>query len=96
VAETEVAKRGRTLTGTVVSNKARQTITVLIERRVPHPVYGKIIRRTTKVHAHDAASECNVGDVVTIRESRPISKTKNWVLERVEERAAAELPRIEA
>ena len=96
MAEVEQKKRGRTLTGTVVSNKAHQTITVVVERRVAHPVYGKIIRRSTKVHAHDAANECNVGDVVTVRESRPISKTKHWVLERIEERAAVELPRIDA
>jgi small subunit ribosomal protein S17 len=96
VAEVEQKKRGRTLTGTVVSNKGHQTITVVVERRVAHPVYGKIIRRSTKVHAHDPSNECNVGDVVTVRESRPISKTKHWVLERIDERAAVELPRIEA
>jgi small subunit ribosomal protein S17 len=91
----EQKKRGRTVTGTVVSNKGQQTITVLVERRVPHPVYGKIVRRSSKVRAHDPANECGVGDVVTVRESRPISKTKHWVLERIDERAEAELPRVE-
>ena len=67
---------GRVVTGRVVSNKCNQTITVLIERREPHPVYGKYIRRSTKVHAHDANNECNEGDLVTVRESRPYSKTK--------------------
>jgi small subunit ribosomal protein S17 len=91
----EQKKRGRTITGTVVSNKGQQTITVLVERRVPHPVYGKIIRRSSKVRAHDPANACQVGDVVTVRESRPISKTKFWVLESIDERAAAELPGVE-
>jgi len=96
MAEVEQSKRGRTVTGTVVSNKGHQTITVVIERRVPHPVYGKIIRRSTKVRAHDPDNSCQVGDVVTVRESRPISKTKHWVLERVDERAQAELPGVQA
>ncbi|MCE2459210.1 MAG: 30S ribosomal protein S17 [Pseudomonadales bacterium] len=70
----------------VVSNKADKTITVLVERRVKHPVYGKFIRRSTKVAAHDEANTCNEGDVVTIVETRPISKTKSWTLTRVVER----------
>lgn len=76
----------RESTGVVVSNKADKTITVLVERRVKHPVYGKFIRRSTKVAAHDEANACNEGDVVTIVETRPISKTKSWTLGRVVER----------
>lgn len=76
----------RESTGTVVSNKADKTITVLLERRVKHPVYGKFIRRSTKIAAHDEANTCQVGDVVTIVETRPISKTKSWTLGRVVER----------
>ena len=75
----------RESTGVVVSNKADKTITVLVERRVKHPVYGKFIRRSTKVAAHDEANTCQVGDVVTIVETRPISKTKSWTLGRVVE-----------
>ena len=77
----------RTATGTVVSDKMDKTITVLIERRVQHPVYGKIIRRSSKIHAHDEDNSCNVGDVVTITECRPLSKTKSWMLENIVERA---------
>ena len=73
-------------TGVVVSSKADKTITVLVERRVKHPVYGKFIRRSSKIAAHDEANTCNEGDVVTIVETRPISKTKSWTLERVVER----------
>lgn len=80
------APSARESTGTVVSNKADKTITVLLERRVKHPVYGKFIRRSTKVAAHDDANTCQVGDVVTIVETRPISKTKSWTLGRVVER----------
>lgn len=78
----------RTVTGKVVSDKMDKTITVLIERRVKHEVYGKYITRSTKLHAHDEANECNIGDLVTISETRPYSKSKTWKLERVEERAA--------
>ncbi|MCY3841154.1 MAG: 30S ribosomal protein S17 [Gammaproteobacteria bacterium] len=76
----------RESTGVVVSNKADKTITVLVERRVKHPVYGKFIRRSTKVAAHDETNTCRLGDVVTIVETRPISKTKSWTLGRVVER----------
>ena len=82
--------KGRVVTGRVVSSKCNQTITVLIERREPHPVYGKYIRRSTKVHAHDVNNECNEGDLVTVRESRPYSKTKSWVLASIDERAATQ------
>lgn len=78
----------RTATGKVVSDKMDKTITVLIERRVKHPVYGKYITRSTKLHAHDEANECKLGDVVTISETRPYSKSKTWKLERVEESAS--------
>ncbi|MCB1777467.1 MAG: 30S ribosomal protein S17 [Candidatus Competibacteraceae bacterium] len=70
----------RTLTGRVTSNKMDKTITVIIERLVKHPVYGKYIRRTTKVHAHDERNECREGDLVTIKQCRPLSKTKSWML----------------
>lgn len=78
----------RTATGKVVSDKMDKTITVLVERRVKHPVYGKFMTRSTKLHAHDESNECNMGDVVTITETRPYSKSKTWKLERIEERAA--------
>ena len=81
-------KRARTASGTVVSDRMDKSIVVLIERRVKHPVYGKIIRRSTRIHAHDAANECRVGDAVTIKEVRPISKTKSWALVSVDGRAA--------
>lgn len=75
----------RTLTGKVVSDKMDKTITVLIERRVQHPVYGKMIRRSTKLHAHDENNVAKIGDLVTIKESRPMSKTKAWALVEVVE-----------
>jgi len=77
----------RTLTGRVVSDKMDKSITVLIERRVQHPVYGKMIRRSTKLHAHDENNVCKIGDIVTIKECRPISKTKAWTLVEVVETA---------
>jgi small subunit ribosomal protein S17 len=80
-------KSNRTLTGRVISNKMQKTITVLIERRVKHPIYGKFITRSTKVHAHDAEDRCQIGDTVTIQQSRPLSKTKAWCLIDVVERA---------
>ncbi|CAM4192748.1 30S ribosomal protein S17 [Acinetobacter pragensis] len=78
----------RTLTGKVVSDKMDKSIVVLIERRVQHPLYGKSIRRSTKLHAHDENNTAKTGDVVTIKESRPISKTKSWTLVEVVEAAA--------
>ena len=74
----EQRKIQRTLTGRVVSDKMDKTITVLIERRVTHPLYGKIVTRSKKYHAHDEKNECHEGDLVTIEECRPISKTKAW------------------
>lgn len=77
----------RTLTGTVVSDKMQQTIVVLVERRVRHPKYQKIVRRSTKVHAHNPDNIARCGDVVVVKECRPISKTKAWILESVKEKA---------
>ena len=77
----------RTITGKVISNKMDKTITVMIERKVKHPVYGKYIKRSTKLHAHDAANECNQGDIVTVVACRPLSKSKKWTLENIVERA---------
>ena len=75
----------RILIGTVVSDKTDKTVTVLVERKVKHPLYGKIIRRSKKYHAHDEANEYKPGDTVRIEETRPISKTKTWkVLDRVQ------------
>jgi small subunit ribosomal protein S17 len=79
----------RTLTGKVVSNKMDKSITVLIERRVKHPVYGKYLTKSTKLHAHDENNVCKEGDVVTIAETRPISKTKAWTLVSVVESTGA-------
>lgn len=73
----------RTVTGRVISNKMDKSITVLIERKVKHPIYGKFIRRSTKIHAHDEENVCNEGDTVTIEQCRPISKTKAWKLVKV-------------
>lgn len=76
-----------TLTGRVTSDKMNKTITVAVERLVQHPVYGKFIRRTTKLHAHDEDNTCQVGDLVSIKQGRPRSKTKAWELVSVIERA---------
>ena len=76
----DTQKSTRTATGKVVSNKMDKTITVLVERRVKHPVYGKYITRSSKLHAHDENNECSIGDTVTVAESRPISKSKTWKL----------------
>ncbi|MDO6567785.1 30S ribosomal protein S17 [Alteromonas sp. 1_MG-2023] len=77
----------RTVQGRVVSNKMDKTITVVVERFVKHPIYGKFIKRSTKLHAHDEENVCNQGDVVTISECRPLSKNKNWTLVNVVEKA---------
>lgn len=83
----EAGGKGRTVTGRVVSSKMDKTITVRVERLVKHPLYGKYIRRSTKLHAHDENNECNEGDVVVIQECRPLSKTKSWRLVKIVERA---------
>ena len=77
----------RKLVGRVISNKMDKTVTVLIERRVRHPVYGKYLLRSTKLHAHDASDAVGEGDLVEIAETRPRSKTKNWIVTRVVESA---------
>jgi small subunit ribosomal protein S17 len=87
-----VEKRTRVVTGTVVSNKMDKTITVLLERRVKHPVYGKYITRSSKIHAHDEKNQCNIGDTVTVTETRPISRTKTWKLLEVVNSAAEVQP----
>ncbi len=83
------AKVKRTVTGVVTSNKMDKTITVMVERVVKHPVYGKYIKRSSKVHAHDEKNECNMGDTVEVVECRPLSKSKTWNLEKIVTRAVA-------
>ena len=70
----------RILTGVVTSNKADKTVTVKIERKVKHPLYGKVVKRASKVHAHDENNSASIGDIVSVKECRPISKTKTWIL----------------
>lgn len=77
----------RTLTGAVTSSAMDKTITVMIERRIKHPVYGKYITRSTKLHVHDENNECGKGDVVVIEQCRPMSKTKSWSLVEIVEKA---------
>jgi small subunit ribosomal protein S17 len=77
----------KTKTGVVTSNKMDKTITVAVERKVKHPIYGKFVKKTTKFHAHDEKNECTVGDTVKIMETRPISKSKRWRLVEVVEKA---------
>jgi len=79
----------RTLVGRVISNKMDKTVTVLVERRVKHPVYGKYVVRSTKLHAHDDSNRLNEGDLVEIAETRPLSRTKFWTVKRVIEAARA-------
>jgi len=78
----------RTLTGRVVSNKMDKSVTVKIDRVVKHPVYGKYIRRSSKFHVHDENNQCQEGDLVTIRQCRPISKTKSWMLVEIVEKVS--------
>ena len=73
----------RTLSGRVVSDKMDKTVTVLVERKVKHPLIGKVIRRSNKFHAHDETNECKEGDLVVIEETRPLSKTKTWKVSKV-------------
>lgn len=84
----EQQSSNRTLQGRVISDQMDKTVTVLVERRVKHPVYGKFMRRSTKVHAHDENNECRTGDVVQVEQCRPLSKSKSWRLVQVVERAA--------
>jgi small subunit ribosomal protein S17 len=83
----EVKDSVRTITGRVVSNKMSKSISVQVERLVPHPVYGKYIKRTSKLMAHDENNECQEGDLVEIKASRPLSKKKVWALHRILEKA---------
>jgi len=83
------AKVKHTVTGVVTSDKMDKTITVMVERVVKHPVYGKYIKRSSKVHAHDEKNECNMGDTVEVVECRPLSKSKTWMLEKIVTRAEA-------
>jgi small subunit ribosomal protein S17 len=87
MAEQQRSKIIRALTGRVVSDKMDKTVTVLVERRVKHPLYGKVIRLSKKYHAHDETNECREGDLVVIEECRPISKTKAWKVTKLVERA---------
>ena len=84
----QAEKVQRTLTGSVTSDAMDKSITVTIERRIKHPVYGKYITRSSKIHAHDEENQCGIGDTVTVAESRPISKSKTWRLVEVVESAA--------
>jgi small subunit ribosomal protein S17 len=81
------ANTARSASGTVVSNKMDKTITVEIERKIKHPLYGKYIRRSKKIHAHDPENQCQEGDKVTIEETRPISKSKAWKLSSVDRKS---------
>jgi small subunit ribosomal protein S17 len=87
--ESAAAPQGlqRTLVGRVISNKMDKTVTVLVERKVKHPVYGKYLVRSTKLHAHDDSNQINEGDLVEIAETRPLSRTKFWTVKRVIEAA---------
>ncbi len=84
---TETAKVVRSLSGRVVSDKMDKTVTVLVERKVKHPLIGKVVVKSNKFHAHDENNECKEGDLVTIVESRPLSKTKTWVVSKVDSKA---------
>ena len=84
----ETTEQLRTVEGRVVSNKMNKSVTILVERQVKHPLYGKYIRRSTKLHAHDEENACNEGDVVRVTECRPLSKSKNWRVVEVVTRAA--------
>ena len=81
------AELARSASGTVVSTKMDKTITVLVERRIKHPLYGKYIKRSKKIHAHDEEDQCQEGDLVTIEETRSISKTKSWKLSSIDRKA---------
>lgn len=83
MSDTSTDKLVRTVSGRVVSNKMDKTITVLLERRVKHPLYGKFISRSTKIHAHDETNQCNEGDLVMVEQCRPLSKSKSWRLVKI-------------
>ena len=77
----------RTVSGVVVSDRMQKSITIKVERRVKHPVYGKYVRKSSKIHAHDEENTCKIGDIVTVIECRPLSKTKTWMLQSVDVRS---------
>lgn len=83
----EIEKKARTVTGKVVSDKMQKSIIVSVERSFPHPLFGKYVRRSTKLHAHDENNSARLGDIVTIQETRPLSKTKTWKLVEIVEQA---------
>ena len=87
--ETKTVQRNlrKTRTGVVRSNKMDKSITVAVERKVKHPIYGKFVKKTTRFHAHDEKNECTIGDIVKIMETRPLSKTKRWRLVEIVEKA---------
>ncbi len=85
-AETNAAAK-RTLQGVVTSSAGDKSATIMIERKIKHPIYGKFIKRSTKIHLHDEANECNKGDTILIEECRPMSKTKSWKLVKIVEKA---------
>jgi small subunit ribosomal protein S17 len=87
MSEIQTEKLVRTLSGRVVSDKMDKTVTVLVERKVKHPLIGKVVRRSNKFHAHDESNECKEGDLVVIQESRPLSKTKTWVVSKIVSKA---------
>lgn len=87
--DTDKKTNPRQLQGIVVSNKMEQTIVLKVARTVAHKMYGKMIRKTTKVHAHDPENSCSIGDLVIVRETKPISKTKTWKLVEIKEKAVS-------
>jgi small subunit ribosomal protein S17 len=87
MSEQQTENSGRSLTGTVVSDKMNKTVTVLVERKVKHPLYGKIIRLSKKYHAHDENNDFHPGDIVVIEECRPLSRTKTWKVARLVQKA---------
>ena len=86
IQNTEARNLRKIRIGVVTSNKMTKTITVAVERKVKHPIYGKFVKKTTKFHAHDEKNECSIGDIVRIMETRPLSKTKRWRLVEVIEK----------
>jgi small subunit ribosomal protein S17 len=89
MSEQQSENSGRSLTGTVVSDKMNKTVTVLVERKVKHPLYGKIIRLSKKYHAHDENNDFHPGDIVVIEECRPLSRTKTWNVTRLVQKAVS-------
>ena len=88
MSESKQERTPRFMQGVVVSSKMDKTIVVLIERKIPHPKYGKYVKHSSKIHAHDEENQCSEGDVVVIRETRPLSKNKTWVLDSIKDKVA--------